>query len=207
MIMSPFPSVSPFRVAGLSEHEFLIGRALVRALPKHRQLVSDAMSKPLPAGARAFACSQLAHSSNGIVLPQRLAWCQQAIGAAEEVENRPLRYLLIAEAARASAAAGARKRALETAQQTVNAMQPHLAQGDTMISHSYASALGRCIAVAIRCEAWDMAWEWLWQGRALGMHGFYVMIGEVPEAMQAVAPVPIERFERAEAFGRNFYGS
>jgi hypothetical protein len=205
IVLPPFPSVSPFRVAGLGEHQELLASALVRALSRHRALVMEILAGPLPAGARALALSQLARMTTGVALPQRLAWCQQAAAAALEIETLPLRHLLLAEAARATHAAGAGPRALELARQTVSAMEPHFAQGDTMVVHAYASALGRCVGVAIRREAWTVAWDWLWLGRALGMHGFYVMLGEVAEAMQAVAPVPIERLEAAEAAGRNFY--
>lgn len=203
-VMFPFPSVSPFRVANLSESESLLGRAMVRASARHRQLVLDVLAQPLPPGGRSFALSQLA-AEGAFPLAQRLAFGEQAVAAAEDVTTHPLRSLLVAEAAHSTAMAGAMTRALETARQAATMIEPQMAQGDTMISHAYASAFGRCIAVAIRCEAWETAWTWLEQGSALGMHGFHVMLAELPEATQSVAPISIDRFIEAESAGRNVY--
>lgn len=205
LILKPFPSVSAFRVGNLAEHEFLFGSALARAFSTHRPLVQQILAGELAPGARAFGLSQLARAAHGTAPPQRLAWCQQAAAAAQAIVSPPLRSLLLAECTLALAEAGARKKAIDDATVVAGRLLGLGPSGDTIVAHTYAGALGRCIHTAMLTENWTHAWDWLWEGRRLGMHAFHVLLGEVVTAMPAAHEVPFAKLEAAEGAGRNVF--
>jgi len=201
----PAPSVSPFIIANMPRSEHLLAIALARAIQRARPLVLDTLNRELPPGGFSLALALLAREDATSALPQRLAWAQQAADVATQVAPQPLQCLLRAEAAKTLAFLGARRKAREFANLISGMVLSHGHPGETVVCHAYASSLARCVQVAIALEDWTTACTWLWEGRCLGMHGYYVLLGEVLEAMPAAQPIAWDRLGEIESEAARLY--
>jgi tetratricopeptide (TPR) repeat protein len=175
-LVVPGALVEPPVQAGLGEHDYRLGTAAARSLPRGDSPLREAIPGLFPPAARALALAGAASSGSPA---RRLQQAEAALEAALQVEPPHLRWLLYSQGVSALSALGAHQRAVERLRPAAQAVVQALPVFGTVPMSGYAHALGRLAAALLAAGEVGEASSLLFAAARLGGEGVYRALAEV----------------------------
>lgn len=184
LVIAHGPLTPPLLAAGMSERDHLLAVVLARVLGRVDPAIDPGARLANPA-ARSLVAATAAATQVDASIEQRLAWCEAAVKAANEVEEHYLRCLQLADAARAFDALGVTHRARQLAAATAKEVLDEGYSYEAIWRDvAYPHALGSCFEVLVRGANRDVVPGLVWDARRLGR--------VLPSALAHLGPALVE---------------